>query len=87
VASGNDREVAELGSTAASRRGAGVSVGFGVSGELLHVGEIDGEVSYEAKYGEGKKGCTVAAVTIVGRMVAVPGRFCRKRRVSSALVH
>jgi hypothetical protein len=41
-------------------------MGFIVSSELLHVGESEGEVSYEAKHGEGKKGCAVAAVTIVG---------------------
>jgi hypothetical protein len=73
VALGNDREVVELGSAAVSRRGAGVSVGFGISGELLHVRESDGEVSYEAKYREGKKGCVVAAVAVVGRMAPVPG--------------
>jgi hypothetical protein len=56
----------ELGGAAAFRRSAVVSMGFIVSSELLHVGESEGEVSYEAKHGEGKKGCAVAAVTIVG---------------------
>jgi hypothetical protein len=46
-----------------SRRDAGVPLGFGASDELLHVGEV----SYEAKHRERKKGCAMVVVTVVGK--------------------
>jgi hypothetical protein len=60
----------------------GVPLGFGASDELLHVGEV----SYEAKHRERKKGCAMVVVIVVGKMAAVSGRFHCGRRVSGALV-